>query len=103
MMDAAGRHPRAGQAVLELRPAAADAPAQLRRVELYLAHALRTAREHELGGAGLNLHAAVEHGLKRRAATPVDLDPRNVHRQARIERGHTADRGSLPVRVALAH
>ena len=101
VVDAAGGDPPADQAVLEHRATGAGSPAQRRRVELGLAHALGAAGEHEVGGAGLNLHARLDHRLQPGAAAAVDLEAWHVDRQPRIERRHAAERGRLTVRITL--
>ena len=76
VVRAAGGHarPRASRSC-ELDAAALDAPAHAHRVELGLAHALGAAGEHEVGGAGLHLHAGEHDRLQPRAAAAVELQP----------------------------
>ncbi len=97
-----GRHARAGEPVFQPRAPRPHAPAQLGGVQLDLAHALRAPRQHELGGAGLHLQAAVEHRLQGGAAAAIDLHPRNLHRQSRVQRRDAPDRGGLAVGIALS-
>ena len=98
----AGIHPRAREPVGELDAAALDAPADAHRVELGLAHAVDSAGQDELGGAGLDLHAAEHDRLQPRAAAAVELQAGHLDAEARVERGDAADRRRLAVRIALA-
>ncbi len=95
-------HARAHQAIVEHRPARPRAPAQPCRVELHLAHALRAAGQHKVGGAGLHLHARLDHRLETRAAAAVDLDPGHLDWEPRVERRDAPERRRIAVGVALA-
>ena len=50
----------------------------------------------------MDLHAAEHDRLKARAAAPVELKPRHLDRETRVERGHPTDRRRLAIRIALA-
>jgi hypothetical protein len=64
VVDAARVHARAFESILQPDRAALHAPARPRGIELGLAHAVDAARQHELGGPRLYLHAAVQHRLQ---------------------------------------
>ena len=102
MVDAAGRHSRPRQPILERHTATLDAPAQTHRIELGLAHALGAAREDDVRRTRLDLHAAEHDRLQARAAAPVELEPRHLDRETGVERRHPPDRRRLAVRIALA-
>ena len=98
---AAGRLARPGEPVEQRDRAAAGAVAQRGRVVLDLAHALRTAGDHEVRHAALHLHRAVHHRLQPRAAPTVQLEAGRLDRQPGVERRDAADGRRLAVRVAL--
>jgi hypothetical protein len=102
MVDAAGGHPAAHEAVLEHRAARAGSPAQPDRIQLGLAHRLRAAGENDVGDSGLHLHGGVEDGLQSRAAAAVDLKAGDVDRHPGVEGGDAPERGCLAVGVPLA-
>ena len=79
----------------------AGVPAHVGHVVLGLAHALRTAGQHEVGPAGRDLHARVQHRLETRAAASIDLQARDRDVEARVEGRDAADRGGLAVGVPL--
>ena len=68
---------------------------------LDVAHALDAARQHDVGGAGLDHHGSGDDGLQAAAAAPVDLEPRHAHGQACLEGGPPADARRLAARVGL--
>ncbi len=102
VVDAARGDPAAGQPVVHDRAAAAGAPAHRQRVVLDLAHALRTAGQHDLGHPAADLPGGDQDGLQPGAAAPVDLHAGHRDRQAGVERRHPSQAGGLAVGVALA-
>jgi hypothetical protein len=58
--------------------AGSSAPAQPRRVELDLTHALCVVGEYDIVGASRDRHRGVDHGHEVRAALPVDLHARHA-------------------------
>ena len=72
----------------------AGVPAHVRHVVLGLAHALRATGQHEVGPAGRDLHAGVQHRLETRAAASVDLQAGHRDVEARVQRRDAADRGA---------
>ena len=77
------------------------APADRGRVVLGVAHRLGPARQHHVGGAGLDHHRRGDDRLQPAAAAPVDLQPGHADRQAGVQRRPPPDAGRLAVDVGL--
>src|SRR5215469_2813273 len=101
VMDAARGDAGPAEAVVEDDLLAARPPADRRRVELDLAHALRPAGQHDVAGPGLDLHDGPDHRLQAGAAPAVQLGAGDLDRQACVERGDAAQGRRLTVGVTL--
>ena len=92
---AAGGGAPARQAVVHLHAVTARAPAHVGGVEGDVAHALRTAGDHEIVGTRGDLEAGLDDGLQSRTAAPVDLHARHAS-PAAPRRGRRLARSPAP-------
>ena len=65
-------------------------------------HALHAARDHHIGGAGLNHHGRIDDRLQSGPAAPVDLIAGHFERETGGEPAPMSDRGCLGAAIALA-
>lgn len=99
---ATGGQPAAGDRVVQHHAGtAAGAPPHGRGEERRVAHRLGATGQYDIAHPGLHLHGRDEYGLQTRPAAPVELHAADRQRQARVECGHPADRGSVHRRVAV--
>src|ERR1700728_442695 len=87
--------------VIQLRCPGTYAPAHVSSVMFDSAHALDTAREYNVAGAGLNHHRGGDDGLEATAAAPIKLKPGHLDGESGLERDPSTDARRFAIGVRL--